>query len=263
MAMQQPATRRRALTSLAAWAGGSALLCAGTPALAWPFGTDKSLSGSGRLAQDKRAVTGFHALAVSLPGTVTLVQGTSEGVEIEADDNLLSLIETVVENGELRLRIAKGYRLSGNSRIRLTVRARQVDSLSVSGSAELTAPSLQTARLDSAIAGSGRITLAALRSERLSVSISGSGDFEARGSGQTLEASIAGSGNLRLPQFAVQNATVDIAGSGDATLWVRQALAVSIAGSGDVRYYGEGVSPTTSVVGSGKVRALGAKPPGV
>jgi hypothetical protein len=263
MAMQQPTTRRHALSSLVAWAGGSALLCTGAPALAWPFGNDKSVSGSGRLAQDKRAVTGFHALAVSLPGTVTLLQGNSEGVEIEADDNLLPVIEAVVENGELRLRIARGYRLSGSNRIRLTVHARQIDSLSLSGSAELTAPSLQTSRLDSTIAGSGRITVSDLRSERLTVSISGSGDFEARGSSQTLEANIAGSGNLRLPRCAVQNATVDIAGSGDATLWVRQALAVSIAGSGDVRYYGEGVSPTTSVVGSGKVRALGAKPPGV
>jgi len=263
MAMQQPSSRRRALTSLVACAGGGALLCAGTPALAWPFGNEKSVSGSGHLAQDKRAVTGFHALAVSLPGTVTLVQGTSEGVEIEADDNLLPLIEAVVESGELRLRVAKGYRLSGSSRIHLTVRARLVDGLSLSGSAELTASSLQTARLDSVIAGSGRITISDLRSDQLSVSIAGSGDFEARGSGQTLEASIAGSGNLRVPQFEVQNATVNIAGSGDATLWVRQALAVSIAGSGDVRYYGEGVNPTMSVMGSGKVRALGAKPPGV
>jgi hypothetical protein len=247
--------------SLATWAGGGALFGTGTPALAWPFSRDKSVTGSGRMAQDKRAVTGFHALAVSLPGTVTLLQGNSEGIEIEADDNLVPVIETVVESGELQLRIAKGYRLSGSSHIRLTVQARQVDSLSVSGSADLTVPSLQATRLNSAIAGSGRINLLDLRNEKLSVSIAGSGDFEARGSGQSLEVSIAGSGNLRMPQFAVQSAAVDIAGSGNATLWVRQTLAVNIAGSGDVRYYGEGITPATSVMGSGRVRALGSQPP--
>lgn len=261
--MQHLTTRRRALSSLATWVGGSALLCTSAAAVAWPFSRDKPVKGSGRLAQDKRTVTGFHALAISLQSAVKLVQGAGEGVEIEADDNLLPLIETAVQDGELRLRLAKGYRLTGSPPIRLTVYARQVDRLSVSGSAELTASSLQSPRLDSSIAGSGRISLPELRSERLSVSIAGSGEFEARGTGQTLDASIAGSGNLRMAQFALQSASVDIAGSGDATLWVRQALNVSIAGSGDVRYYGDGIVPATSVAGSGSIRALGVKPPGV
>lgn len=254
-------SRRRVIAMTTAWVAGCTFLSTSTPATAWPFSSDKAVSGSGRLALDKRTVARFHAVSVSLPGSVKLVQGSSEGVEIEADDNLLPLIDTSVERGLLQLRLAKGYRLAGNSTIRLTVNARQIDSLAVSGSAELTAPRLQTASLESEIAGSGRISIQDLRSERLSVSIAGSGHFEARGNAQRLEANIAGSGNLRTARLAVDNADVEIAGSGNATLWVRQALTVSIAGSGDVGYYGEGLSPAASIAGSGRVRALGPKPP--
>ena len=254
-------TRRQTLTALATLAGGSYLLGASSPALAWPFSDKPSIRGSGRVVQDKRPATGFHAVAASLPCTVKLVQGNSEGVDIEADDNLLAAIETVVEEGELQLRWAKGYRVTGTNQIRLTVYLRQVDSLSVSGAADLSANSLQAPRLDGSIAGSGHIAIQDLRSERLSVSIAGSGDFEVHGTGQALKVSIAGSGDFRATHFAAQQATVDIAGSGNANLWVRQALTVSIAGSGDVRYYGEGINPTVSVIGSGRVQALGVKPP--
>ena len=96
-------TRRQTLTALATLAGGSYLLGASTPALAWPFSNKPSIRGSGRLVQEKRSVAGFHAVAASLPCAVNLVQGNTEGVDIETDDNLLAAIETTVEDGELQL----------------------------------------------------------------------------------------------------------------------------------------------------------------
>lgn len=254
-------TRRHALSVLTAATVGGSLLLTGAPALAWQMFGGKTVNPSGRVKVEARTVDAFHAVSVSIPGSVELIQGDSESLQIEADDNLLPVIETVVENGELQIRITQGVQLTGSSRIRVTVRAASVDSLAVSGSANLLTNRLQTTRLEASIAGSGNITIRDLQSERLSVSIAGSGDFEARGAGQAIDVSIAGSGHLRAPNFSTQSAKVSIAGSGNATVWVRKSLSVSIVGSGDVRYYGEGALQGASVIGSGRIRSLGGAPP--
>ncbi|MBI2751349.1 MAG: DUF2807 domain-containing protein [Burkholderiales bacterium] len=251
-------SRRNALSALTTATVGGSLLLTGIPALAWQMFGGKTVTASGRVKVEARTVGAFHAVAVSIPGSVELIQGGSEGLRLEADDNLPPVIETVIDNGEL---LAKGVQVVGSSHIKVTVHAATVDSLSVAGSANLQANRLQTPRLEASIAGSGNITIRDLQNERLSVSIAGSGDFEARGAGQAVDVSIAGSGNLRAPNFSAQSAKVSIAGSGNATVWVRKTLAVSIVGSGDVRYYGEGALQGSSVMGSGQIRALGGTPP--
>lgn len=249
----------RSVASLLALAGGLSLAVAPAQA-SWEFGT-KSVVGSGHASSVKRELAAFHEIAVSLPAKVDLVQGNSEGIAIEADDNLLPLIETVVKNGELTIRAVKGVKLSGNTLIKITVNVRNVDNLSLASSADVSAARLLAPKLSSSIAGSGRIMIKDLQSDELSVSIAGSGRFEAQGTAKALEVSIAGSGDVSTPKLSVQDAEISIAGSGDATLWVRKSLTVSIAGSGNVRYYGEGDLRESSTMGSGRVKKMGSAPP--
>ena len=229
-------------------------------AASWEFGT-KTVVGSGHSSSVKRELAAFHEIAISLPGKVELVQGNTEGIAIEADDNLLPLIETVVKNGELTVRSAKGINLSGNTSIKVTVYARTVDNLSLSSSASLTAARLVSPKLVSSIAGSGLIMIKDLQIDALSVSIAGSGRFEALGTTKAMDVDIAGSGNVSVSKLSAEDVNVSIAGSGDATLWVRKSLTVSIAGSGSVRYYGEGTLRDSSTVGSGHVKQIGSTPP--
>ena len=228
---------------------------------AWNLFTDKTVAGSGHTAMEKRELATFQKIAVELPCKVELVQGSSENITIEADDNFLPLIETAVSNGQLTIRATKGTALSSRGTIRMTVNARRIEGLAVAGSAELSAVRLQSPKLAGDIAGSGTITIKDLQNEDLSISIAGSGRFEAHGASTTMDISIAGSGDVRAARLSAQNVSVSIAGSGDATLWVRKTLTVSIAGSGNVQYYGEGSAWETSTAGSGKVKHMGTTPP--
>ena len=243
------------LTLASALAGASA-----SAQTSWEFGT-KKVVGSGHAISVKRELAPFHGIAVNLPGKVELVQGNSEAIAIEADDNLLPLIETVVNNGELTIRPVKGVNLSGNTKIKITVNVRSVDSLSVAGSADMSAANLVAPTLTSSIAGSGRIRIKDLQSSALTVSVAGSGRFEAQGATKAMDVNIAGSGDVSVPKLSAQDVQISIAGSGDATLWVRKGLTVNIAGSGDVRYYGEGSLRDSSTIGSGRVKHMGVAPP--
>ncbi len=251
-------TRHTFIRFLASLCIVGAVATGSTAAQAWEFG--KTVSGSGQLATVQREASGFNAVSLKMGAKVELVQGDKEGVTIEADDNIVPLIETSVESGQLVIRGAKNTSFKTNNTIKITVFARTVEALAVSGSGDIHAGRLQSMRLKSSIAGSGNITLKALQVDNLSVSIAGSGNFLAEGAANQLDGSIAGSGDMQAALLSTKAAKINIAGSGNAVFWVRESLSVSIAGSGDVRYYGEGQVNKSSVSGSGRVSHLGVRP---
>lgn len=261
--MQTQPSRRRSLTLLSALALTSALGLATAPVQARDFLGNTTVNGSGQSASVQRELAAFHKIAVNLNCQVEVVQGSTEGVLIEADGNLLPLIETFVKNGELTVQPAKGMRLTSKTRIKLTVNARNVDGLSLAGSTDLVAARLQSPKLATSIAGSGHVSIKDLQTGDLSISVAGNGRFDAQGTAAAMDVSIAGSGDINTARLAAQNVSISIAGSGDATVWARKTLSVSIVGAGKVQYYGEVTRPDSTTVGSGLIRQLGTSPPAI
>lgn len=229
--------------------------------LSWPFGA--GVSGSGHVSRTQRQVSAFKGVSLELPARVEIVQGEAEGLVIEADDNIAPLIETVVENEQLKIRVAQRFKSLKPTVLKLTLHVRALEQISIAGSGDVIAQKLQSPTLEVRIAGSGDVRLAALQADSLSVSISGAGDFMAAGRADNARYSIAGSGALKCSALASKNVRISIAGSGDATVWASQTLNVSIAGSGDVGYYGD-ATLAQSVAGSGRIKKLGSAPaPGI
>jgi hypothetical protein len=257
-----PTTPRRrllgTLTLAAAVALSSAL--APAPALAgWSFGKSEQVQGSGKLKGETRQVSGFKGLALGLPGQVEVRTGSSEGLTIETDDNLLPLIETVVEGGTLEIRNKKGVNIKPRS-LKIVVQTRGLGSLSLGGSGSIDADRVAGSRIQFDIGGSGKVTVGKAEGESIGVNLGGSGDLKVNeGSARSVSANIGGSGNVDLARVHVDKASVTVAGSGDVTLWVRNSLSTTVAGSGDINYYGDPqVSKTT--LGSGGPRRLGPAP---
>jgi hypothetical protein len=226
----------------------------------WSWG-GKSVTASGNVKTETRDVTGFTGIALSLPAKVTIKQGSKEGLTIEADDNFLPLIETVVERGQLRIRpIEKNMNFKGRSmKLNITVDAINIESLSVSGSGDIIADQLNSPKLKTSIAGSGDVNIKSLTSDSVKVSIAGSGDLNLGGTANELEGSIAGSGTVKADRLKAKSVVLKIAGSGDATVWATDTMKLSIAGSGDVKYWGD-AKVSQSVAGSGSIKRLGSAP---
>lgn len=231
----------------------------GAPAHAWDWSPGTRVAGSGQIARVQRQVAGFKGIALNLPATVDIVQADSEGVLIETDDNIAPIIETVVENDQLKIRLAQRFTSIRPSALKVTVNARQIESLSISGSGDIRSDRLKSSSLTTRISGSGDIRIATLDVDTLSVSISGNGDFSAGGRANSVRSSISGSGEMKTPNLLARNVKLSIAGSGNAQVWASEVLTVSIAGSGDVGYYGD-AAVSQSVAGSGRIRKLGAAP---
>ncbi len=224
----------------------------------WAWG-GKSVKGSGVMKTESREITGFTQISLAIPAKVELIQGDAERVTIEGDDNIVPLVETVVQNGELKIRFVEKNMSVSTKLLKLVVHVRNVEGLSVAGSGKLRAEKLQAATLKADIAGSGDVNITHLDAEMLKVSIAGSGNFSANGKTRTIETDIAGSGDIKIGNLEANAVKVSVAGSGDAIVWAKDSLKVSVAGSGDVKYYGD-AKVSQSFAGSGSVKRLGSAP---
>lgn len=254
-----PATTLRGIALASALA--AALACAASPAVAtnWSWGGE-TVQGSGNIKRQVRQVSHFSGLSFEVPGRLELRLGDTEGITIEADDNVLALVETVVENGTLKIRPSKRNLNLKTKNLKIVVQARQIERLALGGSGTVDAELLRGPRLNIDLGGSGEINVRNLDSESVAVSLGGSGDFKA-GTGQArkLSVSIGGSGTVDMGRVQSDSASVSVAGSGEATVWARHELSMTIAGSGDVNYYGD-PRLSKSVVGSGDARRIAAAP---
>jgi hypothetical protein len=226
---------------------GIGFLVATTPA------AEAATSGSGRMGTEKRAVSDFEAIAQD--GAIDLIvrQTGKEGVEVSAEDNLLPLIETVVENRTLQVRFKRGERLRGHRNIRVTVDVIRLSAVAMAGSGDVQIEGVKTPSLKVALSGSSDARLLRLDTDALEVRISGSGDVLAEGRAGQVKLSIAGSGDAELADLVADDVSVRIAGSGDANVTANKSLDVSVAGSGDVRYGGMVASVKSSIAGSGSI----------
>ncbi len=232
------------------------VLAACLAALAAPAFAERKVAGSGRMVTERRAVSGFDRIAIAGAFEVELRQGSSEGVELVGDDNLLALVETRLEGaGSRTLKIAPkpDVDLAPSQPIRVRIDLVQLTAIDMGGSSTLAATGVHVGKLSVAMDSSGSMRLAALDAERLSLSLGGSGRAHADGRAKSASLNIGGSGEVACAGLAVDEVSVNIAGSGSAEVQANQRLSISIAGSGRVRHGGTAV-PTVSIVGSGDVR---------
>jgi hypothetical protein len=209
-------------------------------------------------SREVRSVAAFTKLSLANSVRVVLRQGTQR-VEVEASAADMAKLETIVENGKLRISTKQregmswsNERFEGNVTVYVTMPT--VAEISVSGSGQIQAEeAVKAAQLSLAVSGSGRILLPQLTASELKSAVSGSGEILVAGTCPEHEARISGSGNVRASELRTEASAIRISGSGTGRLYASRTLEASIAGSGDV-YVRGGATVSSKIAGSGRVR---------
>ena len=215
------------------------------------------VKGSGHVTTENRQVTGYQGVHLKGSMKIVLRQSGREGVQVEADDNLIGLIETTVVTRDglptLEIGTKKGSSYTTRNRMTVTVDLIDLKSVAISGSGDVLGNGIKSGELRLSIVGSGDVRLTQLATGNMAVHVSGSGDVALAGRTDKLSISISGSGDVVTRDMQADDVSVSIAGSGDAKVNARKTLNVSIAGSGDVDYTGDAVVKT-SIAGHGNVK---------
>lgn len=221
------------------------------------FNSCTKVIGEGPIVSETRIVRDFSEIDFGVPGELIYVNSNENEIEIEAQRNIIDVIETYVSGGELKVRVRDGKNIRSSEEIRVIVRSANINSLAVSGSGTLTTddvfdPSDATLR----VSGSGKIRISHIASDNLDARISGSGSIHVQnGTADTEIVNISGSGEVNLLPVEARRASTQTSGSGNIRLRVTDELDVRISGSGDVYYEGNPVVDV-KVSGSGRVVQL-------
>ncbi len=222
-----------------------------------PSGTN-TIRGSGKVVTETRQVSGFDSVSLSGVGELTIIHGDSESLEIEAEDNIIPLIETTVTGSKLSIgfkNVVGGVSPTKPVSYRLTVK--KLTSLEVSGAGNATADKLDGDSTTLDVSGAGTIKVDSVTTQTLDVIISGAGNCDiTAGPVDHLKAELSGAGSLQAGDMQVKTADMNLSGAGNATVWVTDVLDVIVSGAGNVDYYGH---PSVSVdsSGAGHVKSLG------
>ena len=213
--------------------------------------------GSGNVVSETRAVSGFHGFDLSGSGDVIVTQGDTEGLVIEAEDNILPLLESTVDKrGILHLGFKEHVgSVSSRKTVVFKLAAKTLDLMELEGSGNIRAASLSGKTLAVSLPGSGHCAVDRLQAETLKVDIDGSGDLKLAGEAHSQAITFNGSGKYEGESFKTDATTLQINGSGDARVWADTSLSVEVNGVGDVGYKGN-PKIKQSINGLGRVHPL-------
>lgn len=214
----------------------------------------KKIKGNGNIITKTRTVSDYDKIAVAGSFDVKLLKGKEGVITVKADENLMEYIVTEVKNGDLMIRIKKGFNIRTNKTINIIVPFETINAISLAGSGDVTSEdTIDSSDLSLKLAGSGNMSLN-VSSKNLSSSIAGSGNMSLKGDSKDFTCSVAGSGNINGFDLKANIATVKIAGSGNVKINAINEIHAKSVGSGNIYYSGSPSIEKISSVGSGSIK---------
>lgn len=186
--------------------------------------------GSGVRKTEKRELPAFTSIETTGAFEVEVTCQKPAGFEIEADDNLLPLIQTEVKNGVLVVSTMQSYSSTGGIVLRITV------------------PDLASVKST----GAGKFRIADVKNDNFAVESTGAATVTASGQSKVLKISSTGAGKIDAHNLRADKADVTVTGAASVDVNVNDTLDVNVSGAGRVTYSG---NPTVNkhVSGAGQV----------
>jgi hypothetical protein len=202
-----------------------------------------------------RDIGNFTKLVNEGPVFVYVTQGDYKPLTVEADSDIVRLIETFVINDTLVV-TAKDTTILNTKPIKVFITVPKIVYAKLSGAGGIAGQNKFTYAepLTYEITGAGGIE-AELSSPALSAILKGTGGMKLTGSVTDADVTISGAGAFTGDLLAAQNAMVSISGGGSAYISAEQKLDVPISGTGSVFYRGN-PAITKNITGIGVIIKL-------
>lgn len=220
------------------------------------FAQQEKINGDGNVKKESRQVNDFTGVLVSGSINVDLSYGNSNSISVEADENLLPYIETVVENGNLVVKTKDKVAIRSKNKMVVHASLTKLTRLRVSGSGNITGNGdfSNDSKTEIAVSGSGNINIGINSFNETKINISGSGNVTLRGrSTNNIDATISGSGNIDCSEVSCNDVFAHVSGSGNIKVYANRSIDARVSGSGNIYYKGSATKINLKSAGSGKI----------
>jgi len=175
------------------------------------------VSGSGKVATDKRDVKGFTSVDVSGVFQVEIVAGKDFSVEVQADDNILPLIETNVSGSTLQIDLKD----KASTRSDMVVR--------------ISAPNIE--RVETT--GATKVTASGIKNDSFSISTTGASKVYLTGETASLDIDVTGASLVDAEQLNAAIANIQASGASKINVNVSGELHSEASGASRIVYSGD------------------------
>ncbi|MDX2010654.1 MAG: DUF2807 domain-containing protein [Myxococcaceae bacterium] len=204
--------------------------------------------GSGTAATETRTIGAFRTLRAENGFRVTVTKG-ERALSVTTDDNVISLVETVVEGDVLVLRLKPGVSLSTTRGLVAALTSDVLEGVEVSGGGRVAGPVSAAATFPVVATGGSQVELSGVMSSLVTLDASGGGTVTLAGSTTEARLTAGGGATVTTRDLSATKVTVDLSGGSQAR--VSSSNEVSGNASGGSTLVVSGNPATVSVTTSG------------
>jgi hypothetical protein len=211
-------------------------------------------SGSGKVVNETKNVSGFNGVALNGTGNLIITQGTTESLTVEAEDNVITNIKTEVNNNQLNIN-SEQKMLVPTKPINYYLTVKNISSIDISGAGKIESTNLNTDTLNIKIKGAAGGNITSLTANKLTIKIDGAGKMDMAGNVNEQTINITGAGEYAAKDLTSKTVTLSVDGAGKATIRVSDQLNAIINGAGAIYYIGNPLL-TKQITGAGSIKQI-------
>ncbi len=203
--------------------------------------------------QQERNVGQFTGVKVGGAFKVVLSQTGKHRLVVEAEEDLLDKVRTEVKGDVLHIEMKWDWSWKDRDKITVYVEFEDLESLEVSGAADITAKTpIEANDLDISVSGAGDIDLE-VNAKTMEVTVSGAGDVSVSGSTDRQKIRLSGAGSYKAQHLKSNYAHAKASGAGSIVVNVSEEIEAYASGAGSVKYYGDPAKEKSNASGAGSI----------
>ena len=236
-----------------------------------------TVRGTGQIVERAFPLGDVNRVHLTGSADVTVQLGTAASIQIQAEENIIDLVEWEERNRSVVIGMRPNVRIIRDHPIRVTVTVPELVAITSAGSGDIVAPDMMSDTINIHVMGSGDVNVDYVEAQTVEINLNGSGDISLlgvdaeqiqvriMGSGwvrpgdgtvNAQDITISGSGSYQAESLESARVSANLMGSGSARVRVSDELSARLAGSGNLEYIGS-PSIDSTVLGSGRLRQVG------
>lgn len=193
--------------------------------------------GNGNVVTEDRSTSrAFTVVKASEGIDVYVTQGNTTDITVEADENIIDLIRTDVENGALRIHTEKRIGRAKSKKVHVTLP--DITRLTASSGADL--ESRGTISTDKLVldSSSGADITVMVKANEVTCDASSGADIRVSGTAETLIADASSGSDIRAGDLEVKNCIAEASSGADITVNASEEIDARASSGGDIKYTG-------------------------
>lgn len=213
------------------------------------------VNGNGNVVTEERNVREFDRVKGSAGLQVILTEGTENKVVVEADENLMEIIETYVDDGMLRIGVDGNIGRSSSKRVYVTYKTSLNEVRASSGSHVIVKNEIKSEDL-TLDASSGAMLEASVFSKNLYLEASSGANVDVTGKAKDVRSKASSGAYINAENLLSATCNARASSGGHIKVNVKDNLEAKASSGGQIDYYGDPSVKSSSKNFSGDVRKM-------